>query len=85
MVRSYEIRSEIFSSFSLNFLNYNIFVSYFISKGLTQIDPKIVAASDDGLPQYALPDFANLGTSWVFPITKYMSELQVNRHKQRGN
>lgn len=33
--------------------------------GLTQMDPKVAKS----LPEYALPDLANLGTSWVYPVT----------------
>lgn len=36
--------------------------------GLTQLDPKLVEANKVRLPQYALPDLANRGTSWVYPI-----------------
>nr|CAD7261326.1 unnamed protein product [Timema shepardi] len=38
--------------------------------GLTQINPQTAPDLDGGLPQYALPDLANMGTSWIFAVTK---------------
>lgn len=35
--------------------------------GLTQMDPN--SSGHNNLPEYALPDLANLGTSWVYPVT----------------
>lgn len=42
--------------------------------GLTQQNPRMQGM----LPMYALPDLANMGRSWVFPITKYVNASTEN-------
>lgn len=37
--------------------------------GLTQLNPKLAASTNSRLPMYALPDLANLGSSWIYPVT----------------
>uniref|UniRef100_A0A182PDG2 Zinc finger protein n=1 Tax=Anopheles epiroticus TaxID=199890 RepID=A0A182PDG2_9DIPT len=48
--------------------------------GLTQLDIKPASAL-----QYALPDLANLGHSWVFPITRTVASNSIIRSNILGN
>lgn len=43
--------------------------------GLTEVDP---AKQENGLPQYALPDLAQLGKCWVSAVTKSRNRLQYH-------
>lgn len=38
--------------------------------GLTQMDPLTIYRTGSVMPQYALPDLAGIGTSWIFGISK---------------
>lgn len=38
--------------------------------GLTQIDPLTIYETGNLMPQYALPDLAGIGTSWIYGISK---------------
>lgn len=49
--------------------------------GLTQINPVNIYGN---LPQYALPDLANLGSSWIFPISK-SAPRQTSQSNVIGN
>ncbi|RUS69468.1 hypothetical protein EGW08_022769 [Elysia chlorotica] len=43
--------------------------------GLTEVDP---GKQENGLPQYALPDLAQLGRCWVSAVTKSRNRLQYH-------
>lgn len=42
--------------------------------GLTQLDPHTIFHTG-AIPQYALPDLANIGTSWIYGITKACNQV----------
>lgn len=51
--------------------------------GLTQLDPHTIV-KDEGLPQHALPDLANTGSSWIFGITKSHNNVYEYENQGRG-
>lgn len=63
--------------------------SGYMRLGLTQRDPKFAMTPDGNFPQYALPDLANMGQSWIYGITKtqnnvYRFDCQENNVPEEG-
>lgn len=53
--------------------------------GLTQLDPQSVFVTEEGLPQYALPDLANKGRTWIYGITKTHNSVLEYSNYAGGN
>lgn len=49
--------------------------------GLTQLDPYTIFQT--GVPQYALPDLASKGTSWIYGITKAHNHTYECEHERK--
>lgn len=51
--------------------------------GLTQLDPYSIFRT--GVPEYALPDLANIGTSWIYGITRAHNNVFDYENHYKGN
>ncbi|KAK4883889.1 hypothetical protein RN001_000160 [Aquatica leii] len=50
--------------------------------GLTQLDPYTIFRA--GVPQFALPDLACMGTSWIYGITKAHNNVYEYEHQAKA-